>query len=379
MIVWGGSAIGVAILGDGARYDPATDAWSALPVSPLAPRAAHSAVWTGTEMIVWGGTDGVSAYGDGARFDPATNTWTYVQATTVLAPRSHHSAVWTGSEMIVWGGAHANQLFGDGARYDPSSGSWTATNQVGALGPRMDHVAIWTGTEMDVLGPYAPSATPSLRYNPATDAWSPTGNVLTGRRQCRLGRTGDLLRRLHKRHADLLTRRALGSPWRGSMVHPGPRCSRSSSATTMRGGHRQGDSERPSRRRARHRIRRRLGTTSSALAWARISPRSSSTISRPLLSARPHGRSGQESAGASKSGGSCWPASRLAPVGSHERHPAQGIVPRESLEVLPQPNLIVEVVLDARNVANRSRVVPAATEPLADATPEVTRTIVRIA
>ena len=40
------------------RYDPAEDAWSATPANHVPePRWQHSAIWTGSEMIVWGGTD----------------------------------------------------------------------------------------------------------------------------------------------------------------------------------------------------------------------------------------------------------------------------------------------------------------------------------
>ncbi|HEX8947660.1 MAG TPA: hypothetical protein VF790_01790, partial [Dissulfurispiraceae bacterium] len=43
----------------GGRYTPSTDAWAALPtVNAPSARVAHTAVWTGTEMIVWGGVDG---------------------------------------------------------------------------------------------------------------------------------------------------------------------------------------------------------------------------------------------------------------------------------------------------------------------------------
>lgn len=55
VIVWGGYD-GSAVLGSGARHDPTADVW--LPMSTIgAPdgRMAHTAVWTGTEMIVWGG------------------------------------------------------------------------------------------------------------------------------------------------------------------------------------------------------------------------------------------------------------------------------------------------------------------------------------
>ena len=48
-------------------------------------RSDHSAVWTGTEMIVWGGRNvwhGLLQRGD--RYDPATDTWTSISA--IAAP-----------------------------------------------------------------------------------------------------------------------------------------------------------------------------------------------------------------------------------------------------------------------------------------------------
>jgi len=59
MIVWGGlasdSSLG-PIYSAGGRYNAATDAWSPTNITgaPSA-RDGHTAVWTGTEMIVWGG------------------------------------------------------------------------------------------------------------------------------------------------------------------------------------------------------------------------------------------------------------------------------------------------------------------------------------
>jgi hypothetical protein len=52
MIVWGGSGLG----NTGGRYDPIQDTWRATSTGANVPesRSYHSAVWTGTEMIVWG-------------------------------------------------------------------------------------------------------------------------------------------------------------------------------------------------------------------------------------------------------------------------------------------------------------------------------------
>jgi hypothetical protein len=66
------------------------------------------------------------------------DTWT--ATTTAHAPlgRSGHTAIWTGSEMIVWGGDFTNT----GGRYNPSTDSWTATSLTNAPAGRTDHTAV---------------------------------------------------------------------------------------------------------------------------------------------------------------------------------------------------------------------------------------------
>jgi N-acetylneuraminic acid mutarotase len=155
MIIWGGdSSLGGSgsPLATGARYNPATNIWAALPTAgaPSA-RSAHSAVWTGTEMIIWAGNgstnaSSLTALNDGARYNPATNSWAPM-ATDVA--RSAHTAVWTGSKMLIWGGYNAGNVQA-GAIYDPVANTWTPM----PLGPqgRANHTAVWTGSEMIVWG-----------------------------------------------------------------------------------------------------------------------------------------------------------------------------------------------------------------------------------
>ena len=72
-------------------------------------------------MIIWGGagSDGM-ARNDGAVYDIAGNSWTAISSTGVAAVRFYHSAVWTGSEMIVWGGEDISSFtFNTGGRYSP--------------------------------------------------------------------------------------------------------------------------------------------------------------------------------------------------------------------------------------------------------------------
>ena len=181
MIVWGGTSDGTTTLNSGGRYDPVTDTWSPTSLGANVPsvRALHTAVWTGAEMIVWGGsTTASSNLQSGGRYNPSTDAWeTTSLGTGVPAARRDHTAVWTGTEMIVWGGT-AGSLLKTGSRYTPATNSWTPTS-TGANVPseRANHTAVWTGTEMIILGGgYGPPIGPITggRYRPATNSWEPT-------------------------------------------------------------------------------------------------------------------------------------------------------------------------------------------------------------
>jgi N-acetylneuraminic acid mutarotase len=111
MIVWGGIGTGSALLNDGGRYNPAGNSWTAVSTtSAPGGRYNHTAVWTGTEMIVWGGTGPSDALNDGGRYNPAVNSWTAMSTTGAPTARYLHTAVWTGTEMIVWGGYNNTYL-----------------------------------------------------------------------------------------------------------------------------------------------------------------------------------------------------------------------------------------------------------------------------
>ena len=74
-----------------------------------APRSVHTAVWTGREMVLWGGFNG-GVLNDGGRYNPAFSAWAAVNTTGAPAARYYHTAVWTGTEMIVWGGYGVSNL-----------------------------------------------------------------------------------------------------------------------------------------------------------------------------------------------------------------------------------------------------------------------------
>jgi N-acetylneuraminic acid mutarotase len=155
MIVWGGYTVfGSFDVNTGGSYNPSTDSWitTSTTNAPTA-RAFHTAVWTGSEMIVWGGVNNFAGdFNTGGRYNPGTDTWATTSTANAPTARYSHTAVWTGSEMIIWGGYHVTSSFNTGGRYNPGTDSWTATSATNAPSGRYNHTAVWTGSEMIIWG-----------------------------------------------------------------------------------------------------------------------------------------------------------------------------------------------------------------------------------
>ena len=63
-----------------------------------------------------------SVLNTGGRYNPSTDSWTATTTTNAPSARYYHTAVWTGSEMIVWGGIGGVGYSNTGGRYNPSYG-----------------------------------------------------------------------------------------------------------------------------------------------------------------------------------------------------------------------------------------------------------------
>jgi N-acetylneuraminic acid mutarotase len=189
MIAWGGyysEGSNYHYLQSGGRYNASTDSWvTTSTANAPSGRADHTAVWTGSEMIVWGGYDGSSFVNTGSRYDPLTDSWTTTDTTSAPAGRQLHTAVWSGSAMIVWGGDGVNGDLMTGGRYDPGADSWIATTTINAPSARTYHTAVWTGTEMIVWGGHGNSNSWNTggrycgTYPPPTPTPSPTPLIVT--------------------------------------------------------------------------------------------------------------------------------------------------------------------------------------------------------
>lgn len=154
--------------------------WRALPPAPIAGRYGEASAWTGTSMIVWGGTSGNDVLGDGAAYDPSSRTWTTLPAAP-LSARVGPSGGWAGT-FIVWGGRSAGQQeLTDGARYDPRTKQWAPL-------PRAP-ITSWAQQQLVVAGdrvvllttPPGRTATTirATSYDPARNTWNSLPDLVT--------------------------------------------------------------------------------------------------------------------------------------------------------------------------------------------------------
>jgi N-acetylneuraminic acid mutarotase len=182
MIIWGGFSNG-APLDTGSRYDPLTDTWTGISLNN-APSARGNpvATWTGTHMLVWGGNvSGSSQTNSGGRYDPVADQWLPISQDGAPTARLAAASVWTGTEWLIWGGhAPPFNVYGDGARYNPHSDTWQPISMEQAPDARYNHQAVWTGGEMLIWGGQVAGTSylgSGARYNPTTDSWTETNPI----------------------------------------------------------------------------------------------------------------------------------------------------------------------------------------------------------
>jgi N-acetylneuraminic acid mutarotase len=144
-----------------AAYEPRTNTWRR--IAPVPDRYfswdGASATWDGREVLVVGGTlatrKGISA--GLARvplaYNPRTNRWR--RLAPMSTGRAHFAAVWTGTQLLVWGGRTTtkdpHRRPSRGLAYSPATNRWSQLPQAPLRG-RDDPVGVWTGKAMIVWG-----------------------------------------------------------------------------------------------------------------------------------------------------------------------------------------------------------------------------------
>lgn len=175
LIIFGGVDGDGNTLNTGGTYNLASDSWTPTSTAGVQGFDLHSAIWTGSRMIIW-------SEGIGQSFDPQTNSWSPISSTNAPSTRNQHSAIWTGTKMIIWGGVHpstGNRL-NSGGIYDPISDSWESITLTDAPSARYQHVAIWHSDHMLIFGGrnwLNQLLRSGAAYNPETDTWTAIDNT----------------------------------------------------------------------------------------------------------------------------------------------------------------------------------------------------------
>ena len=135
------------------RFNPSTNSWQKLnnlPAGLLAVKDRPTFIWTGTELLVWGGNGAT----DGYRYNPAGNSWTTMSSANAPSARNFYLSAFTGTELIIWGGTDANTAaaLNTGARYNLASNTWTPMTTTNAPNYMSGASTIIDGTAMYVYG-----------------------------------------------------------------------------------------------------------------------------------------------------------------------------------------------------------------------------------
>lgn len=146
-------------------------------------RRHHSAVWTGQEMIIYGGENREQAFADAAAYDPNANRWRHLPEFEETAARYMHQAHWAGDRMFVWGGyeqldSQSSVWMYEGFLWKDENitrikapAEWKPQPYTINLDPRQQ--SVWTGEQLIVWGGLNEDGSPMGGiYDPETATWS---------------------------------------------------------------------------------------------------------------------------------------------------------------------------------------------------------------
>lgn len=192
LMTWSGCT-----LGDSEPTEARSPSWRETTDPPDSRFGPSVSVWTGTEILAWGGsildpdrprtTPGPPGSGtpedpnptllrDGLAYDPAEDTWTRIPHAPVPPLRDTVGA-WTGEELLIWGDHRERDrptrtIESVGTAYSPQRDEWRHL-PAGPEGPSYRE-ALWTGDRLVRMGdaPEFSGQAAAAAYDPDTDAWS---------------------------------------------------------------------------------------------------------------------------------------------------------------------------------------------------------------
>lgn len=143
--------------------------------APFEPRAGHVAVWTGEELLIYGGASGshdTAPLTTGLAFDPDAGSWRDIRP----SPESLEwwptlNAVWTGDQLLVAGRTSGADETVRVLSYSPTEDIWSVSPPLPGDRTAVGAMA-WTGTEVILVGGdlHYPDNT-AWAYNTTSQIW----------------------------------------------------------------------------------------------------------------------------------------------------------------------------------------------------------------
>lgn len=184
VFIWGGSDSSGGVLDSGAIYDPVVDTWTPIAKDAYTPtaRVLATAVWTGSVVVVFGGSDaaGATPYKDGAIYDPAKNAWSPILPAS--RARSMPLGYWDGTRAVFYGGINGSAAAVAGAdRFDLSA--WTSSTAMNDPGAILNFASAWDGDSVLLQGGQLNNMRTDkvASYTSTNDTWATPPKSLSAR------------------------------------------------------------------------------------------------------------------------------------------------------------------------------------------------------
>jgi hypothetical protein len=165
LIVWGEYAGKVS---QGVAYNPRTQKVRPLPSWPLGLQRGALVRWTGTEMLVLGGSDpaasSVAPFNGGVAYNPATHAWRRV----AFGPVPFGTATWTGHELLV---TSAPSQRSAAASYDPTTDSWKVLPEPPIVLTQAAVAAASNGRQVVFVVGSPVNGWGTMAYDPEAESW----------------------------------------------------------------------------------------------------------------------------------------------------------------------------------------------------------------
>ncbi|WP_207912346.1 Kelch repeat-containing protein [Pseudobacteriovorax antillogorgiicola] len=176
LIVWGGIDGNLGSpTAEGFRFNKGTRMWSNISDQGApAARSGHSSNWDGERMFVFAGLSDHDYLADLYAYQPDDNRWSKISLPQQVQKRSYHTSVWTGSHILVWGGQNESGFLSTGLIIDPYTGAVSPMNLAGAPKARINHTAVWTGRKMIIWGGLSSEGEKyrsGAMFDPASNRW----------------------------------------------------------------------------------------------------------------------------------------------------------------------------------------------------------------